>query len=77
MAGIDHTLIFRARNYIDGANVHRIKTWIFCYEISPVGSDARQRYERLLRDFVAARDLRLERTCESKRVGASLRNSLP
>jgi len=59
MIGLDHALICRARKDIDGANVHRIKAWIFCYEMSAEGSKARKRYEGLLRSFVASKDLPL------------------
>jgi hypothetical protein len=52
--GLGRTLIHRARKLITGANVHRLKTWIFCYEHSVEGSETRLRYEQLLRTFVAA-----------------------
>jgi hypothetical protein len=52
---IDHSLIHQARKYVTGANVHSVKTWIFCYETSAPDSARRLRYERLLRDFVASR----------------------
>ena len=49
---IDHELIFAARRFITGANVHYVKTWVFCYETSLPGSPRRERYEALLRDLV-------------------------
>ena len=54
MTAIDHTLLFQARKLMNGANAHRIKTLIFCYEASLPDSDMRKHYERLLRKFVAA-----------------------
>jgi hypothetical protein len=38
---------------------HRVNTWIFCYETSEQGSPLQMRYERLLREFVAAKNLML------------------
>jgi hypothetical protein len=49
---IDVDLIEQARRFITGANVHLIKTWLFCYETSSPESAPRRRYERLLREFV-------------------------
>lgn len=49
---IDNHLISRARRFITGANVHFVKTLIFCYESSLPDSPRRRRYESLLRDFV-------------------------
>jgi hypothetical protein len=49
---VDRTLIADARRLITGANVHFVKTWIFCYEMSEPSSPRRRRYEALLRDFV-------------------------
>src|SRR5579862_9494367 len=54
MSEIDSYLITQARRFITGANVHLIKTWIFCYETSCSNSTRRSRYETLLRDFVAS-----------------------
>jgi hypothetical protein len=59
MSNLDHSLIYQARQLITGANVHHVKTWIFCYETSQPNSAHRQRYERLLREFVAAKNLTL------------------
>jgi hypothetical protein len=67
MSGLDHSLIYDARKFINGANVHYVGTWILCYEISTPDSAVSQRYEALLRDFVAtkkrmqAAKIRLER----------------
>ena len=49
---IDNHLISLARRFITGANVHFVKTWIFCYESSMPDTPRRKRYECLLRDFV-------------------------
>jgi hypothetical protein len=54
---LDRELVAQARRYIDGANVHYIKTWIFCYEESLPNSASRERYEALLRDFVRSKAL--------------------
>ena len=54
---IDHDLIARARRLTTGANVHMVKTWIFCYETSSPATPHRQRYEDLLRDFVTTKSL--------------------
>jgi hypothetical protein len=32
MVRLDHELVFEARRYITGANVHRVKKMIFAYE---------------------------------------------
>jgi len=45
-------LIAQARRFLDSANVHRITTWILCYEMSTPGSRRWHRYESLLQDFV-------------------------
>ena len=50
---LDHSLLYQARKFITAANVHCVKTWIFCYETSAPHSEHRQRYEKLLREFVA------------------------
>jgi hypothetical protein len=52
---LDLDLVFHARRFIDGANVHYVKTWIYCYEMSLPDSPRRERYETLLRDFVRSR----------------------
>jgi len=49
---VDHTLIQQAQRLITGANVHRVKTWLFCYEWSQEGSTERAYYERRLREFI-------------------------
>ena len=51
---LDHALLYQARKFITAANVHYVKTCIFCYEISAPHSQHRQRYERLLREFVGS-----------------------
>ena len=54
---VDRDLISQARRFINGANVHYVKTWIYCYELSLPNSPRRQRYEALLRDFVKSKTL--------------------
>jgi hypothetical protein len=49
---VDCELIATARRLINGANVHHVNTWIFCYQLSAADSPRRARYENLLRDFV-------------------------
>jgi hypothetical protein len=49
---VDRELIATARRLINGANVHYVETWIYCYEGSALDSARCARYERLLRDFV-------------------------
>jgi hypothetical protein len=49
---IDRELVATARRLINGANVHCVQTWIFCYELSLADPLRRARYENLLRDFV-------------------------
>ena len=56
---LDRDLIRTVRRFINGANVHSVSTWLFCYEMSGPDSPRRQRYERLLRDFVSSK-VRLE-----------------
>jgi hypothetical protein len=51
---LDHALLYQARKFITAANVHYVKTCIFCYEISAPHSQHRQQYERLLREFVGS-----------------------
>jgi hypothetical protein len=57
MSRIDHCLIYQARKLMNGESVHRVNTWIFCYETSATDSPRRTRFEELLRDFVATRNL--------------------
>jgi hypothetical protein len=57
MPKVDNFLAYQARKFITGANVHYVKTWIFCYETSVPGSARRERYEKLLRDFVTSNAL--------------------
>src|ERR1041385_8766668 len=52
-AELDHLLMSEARKQITGANVHSVKTLLFCYETSAPGSDRRMKYEQALREFVA------------------------
>lgn len=56
---LDHSLIYQARKFITGANVHDVKTWILCYETSLPDSPNRTRYEKLLREFVDRRTILL------------------
>ena len=63
MPELDRDLILQAGKYITGANVHHVKTWIFCYETSQPGTPRSLRYEVLLRDFVSSnRQITLART---------------
>jgi hypothetical protein len=57
MPNLDHSLLYEARKFITAANVHRVKTWIFCYETSKPNSSRRKRYEQLLREFVNTKRL--------------------
>lgn len=54
---VDRELIYQARRFINGANVHYVKSWIFCYEMSLPNSPRRERYEALLRDFVKSKTI--------------------
>jgi hypothetical protein len=54
---IDRILIHQARKFITAANIHYVKTWIFCYETSAPNSPRRERYETLLRGFIASNSL--------------------
>ena len=53
MSDLDHSLLCQARKFVTGANVHYVKTWVFCYETSAPDSPQRQRYDKLLREFAA------------------------
>jgi hypothetical protein len=57
MRSIDYSLLHQARKLITGANVHHVKNWIFCYEMSKPGSPQRKYYEKLLRVFVNTKNL--------------------
>jgi hypothetical protein len=59
MTGLDHSLIYEARKFITGENVHDVRTWIFCYETSVPHSRHHARYEKLLRAFVATKRLNM------------------
>jgi hypothetical protein len=59
MTGFDHSLIYEVQKFITGANVHDVKTWIFCYETSLPNSRHHERYEKLLREFVATKRLHI------------------
>ena len=48
---LDHNLLQQVQRLISGANVHDVKTWIFCYETSLPSSPRREQYERLLREW--------------------------
>ena len=50
---IDRDLIRQAHHFINGANAHDVRTWIYCYELSAPGSPRQRKYEALLRGFVA------------------------
>jgi hypothetical protein len=66
MRGLDHSLLHQARNLVTGANVHRLKTWIFCYETSKPRSLRRKRYEKLLRTFVNTKNLTIAARLHAK-----------
>lgn len=55
MSDLDHSLVYEAQKLVNAENVHRVRTWIFCYETSMPDSPHRRRYEKLLRDLVATR----------------------
>src|SRR5262245_12710309 len=50
---IDHALVHSVEQLFNGANVHVLRTVLICYEKSKPGSKRQQRYEELLRTFVA------------------------
>jgi hypothetical protein len=57
MRSVDHSLLHQVRKLVTGANVHQVKNWIFCYEMSKPGSPHRKYYEKLLRVFVNTKNL--------------------
>ena len=57
MGELDFSLIYRPRKFITGENVHKVKTWLFCYETSAPRSKRRKQYQRLLYQFVTSRSL--------------------
>jgi len=57
VAELDHSLIHEARKFLDGANVHDLTTWISFYETSQPNTMRRDRFEQVLRIFVATRRL--------------------
>jgi hypothetical protein len=61
----DHSLIHQARKFITAENVHRVNTWIFCYETC-LQESRKMRYEQLLREFVANRNLVLGLRIQAK-----------
>jgi hypothetical protein len=65
---IDHSLVYQARKFTNAANIHFVKTWIFCYETSDPDSPRRKRYEQLLRDFVTTRNVTLGLRLHAKHV---------
>jgi hypothetical protein len=67
MTSIDHSLIYQARKFINATNVHCVNTWLFCYQSSPDAS-RRKRYEELLRDFVATKNLTLGARMQAKQA---------
>jgi hypothetical protein len=54
---VDGELVATARRLINGANVHDVNTWIFCYQLSAADSPLHAKYENLLRDFIRSRSL--------------------
>jgi hypothetical protein len=69
MQSLDHSLLHEARKFVTAANVHCVKTWIFCYEISEPNSPSRQRYEKLLREFVNTKRLLIAIRIHAKLAG--------
>jgi hypothetical protein len=53
MDDLDYDLLHRVQQLTDGANVHKVNNWLFCYQ--QLQGLARARYEKLLREFVASR----------------------
>ena len=49
---VDVELIYRVRKLITAANLHRVKTWILCYEMAAPDSATQAHYEELLRSLV-------------------------
>jgi hypothetical protein len=59
MLSLDHRLIYQAQTFLTAENAHSVNTWLFCYENSEPNSSRRERYERLLREFVTTKNLNL------------------
>ena len=66
MSALDHTLIYEARKFITAENVHRVNTWIFCYETTDPASSRHNRFEGILREFVATKRLTIDARMHSK-----------
>jgi hypothetical protein len=64
MHNVDYSLIYQARKFITAENVHSVNTWIFCYEQSQ--PPCQKRYEQLLREFVAAKNLMIGASIQAK-----------
>jgi hypothetical protein len=54
MSASDSSLLYQARKLITGANVHRVGTWIFCFETSTPRSKRHRQYGHLLKEFVSS-----------------------
>jgi hypothetical protein len=65
MSGLDYSLIHEAQRYITGDNVHYVNTWIFCYQTSMPDSAQRERYGKLLREFVVTKRLTMAARVEA------------
>jgi hypothetical protein len=48
---VDPKLIFDVERRVNAANVHQVKTWLFCYQLSKPNTPRRKFYENLLRHF--------------------------
>ena len=59
MQSVDHRLIYQTQTFITAENIHSVNTWLFCYQNSEPNSSHRECYERLLREFVAMKNLNL------------------
>jgi hypothetical protein len=68
---VDRTLIYQVEKLLDGSNVHQLGTWLLCYQIAEPGSLCSDKYEQLLRQFVAEKNLALA----GRRLGVSSRNT--
>jgi hypothetical protein len=62
----DHSLIYQAQKFVTAENVHSVNTWIFCYAMSPQDSPRQARYEQLLREFVATKNLMIGASIQAK-----------
>jgi hypothetical protein len=56
MAHPDLSLVYRVSQFINGANVHTVRTLLFLYEHAEPESPERGKYELVLRKFVASKE---------------------